>query len=161
MSSPRLDAATMLFAPIIIVALLVVPVTIAEAPEQPEAITAVSQHHEPEPDPLPVIAKPIPEPDITHTEAACNCYNLLTEKHGAVPSMSELISRASSSPGNVAVFMYAATPEFPAGLPHVASVIATTSTSTVLVEEYNYHECKHSTREISIYDHRLLGFVSL
>lgn len=152
----------MLFAPILIAVLLVVPVTMAEAPDIPEPPPEQQQLHEPDPDPLPVMPpKPIPEKDITHAEVACNCYNLLKAKHEVVPPMSELISSASPVPGNVAVFMYPATAAFPNGLPHVASVIATTSTSTVMIEEYNYHECKHSTREISINDQRLIGFVTL
>lgn len=105
--------------------------------------------------------KLIPEPLAKQTLSACNCYNILKEKHDSVPSMASLQQQAGPEIGNVAVFMYPPNEDWPTGIPHVASVLSTTTDGTILIEEYNYHQCQHTTREISPTDHRLIGFVNI
>ena len=113
------------------------------------------------PTPLLPITKPIPEPDVTHREEACNCYNLLKKHFSDVPFMQEIQSRAGVAFGNVAVFMYPPTEDFPDGMPHVAMTTGYMEAGTFEIEEYNYHECKQSRRMISFTDPYLMGFTTL
>lgn len=104
--------------------------------------------------------KPIPEKEITHEEIACNCYNLLLNHFREVPRMVEIFAAATTTLGNTAVFMYPPNEEWPEGIPHVA-VVTSAAEETFEVEEYNYHECKYSTRTVSRDDVRLVGFINL
>jgi len=129
----------------------------------------------PEPDPLPIMpaaleqpasenepeGKPLPAITPTVKESACNCYNILKESFSSVPSMNQLLATASPEIGNVALFRYPATPDWPNGIPHVAKVDAVLPDGSIRIEEYNYHRCTHSFRTISPNDHRLIGFTNL
>lgn len=136
--------------------------------------TTASDIHIPEPDPLPEPAahvvtppkpelegKPLPSEPPRVKPSACNCYNILKENFDSVPSMNQLMATASPVKGNVAVFRYPATPDWPNGIPHVAVVRGELPDGSLQIEEYNYHSCTHSFRAISPTDHRLVGFVSL
>lgn len=136
--------------------------------------TTATDIHIPEPDPLPepatqVVTLPIPEPEGKPLPSepprvkpsACNCYNILKENFGSVPTMNNLLATASPEVGNVAVFRYPATPEWPNGIPHVALVHGELPDGSLQIEEYNYHSCTHSFRTVSPTDQRLVGFVSL
>lgn len=123
------------------------------------------------PDPIPQIVeevtepepevKPLPSADPVVKTSACNCYNILTENFDSVPSMNQLLLNAGPERGNVAVFKYPATPDWPNGIPHVALVHGELPDGTLQIEEYNYHSCTHSFRTISPNDHRLVGFINL
>lgn len=104
--------------------------------------------------------KPLPNPEPTVKESACNCYNILKETFKDVPSMETLLSLATTS-GNVAIMKYPATPDFPNGIPHVALVRAVLPDGSYEIEEYNYKRCTHSTRIIPANYHRLVGFTTL
>lgn len=137
--------------------------------------TATSDVHIPEPDPLPEPAaeivepptepepevKPIPNADPVVKDSACNCYNILTDNFDSVPSMNQLQATAGPDVGNVAVFMYAPSANFPNGTPHVALVHEVLPDGTVLIEEYNYRNCTHSFRTIPLTYPRLVGFTNL
>ncbi len=105
--------------------------------------------------------KPLPNDAPIIKEEACNCYNILKERFSSVPSMGELVATARPGNGNVAVFRYPATPDWPDGIPHVALVHAVLPDGSLYIEEYNYHRCAHSFRTISPTDHRLLGLTIL
>ena len=105
--------------------------------------------------------KPLPSIAPTVKESACNCYNILKENFERVPAMRDIVATASASIGNVAVFKYPATPDWPTGIPHVALVRNVLPDGSIQIEEYNYHRCTHSFRTISPSDHRLVGFVTL
>lgn len=129
---------------------------VATAPEAPR----VEQHiviQETEP----VLIKPIPSTEPVVKTSACNCYNILKENFASVPPMDQIQAMATSSIGNVAVFRYASTTEFPDGMPHVAISHGIQPDGMLLIEEYNYHSCAHSSRTISPTDHRLVGFITL
>lgn len=140
----------------IILALTLGHPSVATAPEAPR----VEQHiviQETEP----VLIKPIPSTEPVVKTSACNCYNILKENFASVPPMDQIQAMATSTMGNVAVFMYPATPEFPNGMPHVAISHGIQPDGSLLIEEYNYHSCAHSSRTISLTDHRLVGFITL
>jgi hypothetical protein len=44
------------------------------------------------------------EPD--ETRSAHNCYRLLVDEFGDVPTMNEIVNGANSNTGNIAVFMF-------------------------------------------------------
>jgi hypothetical protein len=75
--------------------------------------------------------------------------------------MNTLIAMATSTPGNVAVFMYPPTEGWPNGIPHVALVHGRDKAGNYLIEEYNYHRCTHSHRTIPPNYRHLIGFVNL
>jgi len=75
--------------------------------------------------------------------------------------MNTILETATEATGNVAVFRYPATPDWPNGIPHVAKVTDVTPDGMIQIEEYNYHTCTHSTRAISANDKRLIGFTTL
>lgn len=130
--------------------------SVATAPEAPK----VEQHiviQEEEP----VVTKPIPNTEPVVKTSACNCYHILTENFASVPPMDQIVAMATSTMGNVAVFMYPATPAFPNGVPHVAISHGIQPDGSILIEEYNYHSCAHSSRTISPTDKRLVGFITL
>lgn len=104
--------------------------------------------------------KPLPSIAPTVKERACNCYNILKDTFGNAPSMDVVMASASEEIGNVALFKYPATPDWPDGIPHVALVKEVTPEG-IKIEEYNYHRCTHSTRTISRNDKRLIGFTNL
>lgn len=140
----------------IILALALGHPSVATAPEAPrEEQHIVIQETEP------VLTKPIPSTEPIVKTSACNCYNILKENFASVPSMDQILAMATSSIGNVAVFRYASTTEFPDGMPHVAISHGIQPDGSLLIEEYNYHSCAHSSRTISPTDHRLVGFVTL
>lgn len=112
------------------------------------------------PAPVAPVSKPLP-PEPTQRPGACNCYNLIKETFGEVPTMSGLIATAGDGPGNVAVMMYPPTKDWPNGIPHVALVHGTDASGDYIIEEYNYHRCTHSTRTIPANYRHLIGFVSL
>lgn len=140
--------------------------------------TTATDVHTADPDPLPepaaqVVTQPIPEPEPEVkplpsepprvSEQACNCYNILKENFDSVPSMNQILATATTSHqnANVAVFRYAATPDWPNGIPHVAIVHGELPDGSLQIEEYNYHSCTHSFRTISPTDPRLVGFHTL
>ena len=106
------------------------------------------------------VSKPLP-PEPTQRSGACNCYKLLKNTFGEVPSMDQLQALATDEPGNVAVMMYPPTKDWPNGIPHVALVHGTDKDGNYIIEEYNYHRCTHSTRTIPPDYRHLIGFVSL
>jgi hypothetical protein len=105
--------------------------------------------------------KPLPPLTPVKKTSACNCYNILKENFTDVPSMDAVIASASNELGNVALFMYPATEEWPNGIPHVAMVKGENPDGTIEIEEYNYHRCTHSNRTITRHDKRLIGFTNL
>jgi len=117
-------------------------------------------------EPDPVIEedqKPVDPDPPKVTSSACNCYNLLLEEFGSVPSMATLesMATATASVGDVAFMRYPATPAWPAGIPHVAIVRSIAPDGSLLIEEYNFQSCTHSHRTISPYYYRLIGFITL
>jgi hypothetical protein len=123
------------------------PYTVAQIVEQP-----TEQEEE---------GKPLPSIAPTVKTTACNCYNILKDNFADVPSMGAVMASASKELGNVALFMYPATEEWPNGIPHVALVKGENPDGTIEIEEYNYHRCTHSTRTITRHDKRLIGFTNL
>ena len=108
--------------------------------------------------------KPIPSSTPIVKGSACNCYNLLKEHFSSVPSMAELLSAASSTNGNVAVFKYPPSPkypEYPEGIPHVAIIHSTLLDGNMYIEDYNLTECTHSFRIVAPNDKRLVKRISL
>jgi hypothetical protein len=112
------------------------------------------------PEPTPEVSKPLP-PEPSQRPEACNCYRLIKETYGEVPTMDTLIASATNTPGNVAVFMYPPATGWPNGIPHVALVRGKDADGNYLIEEYNYHRCTHSTRTIPPTYRHLIGFVNL
>ena len=140
-------------------------VHIPEPDPLPEPAAEIITQPEPpeiEPDPVPE-AKPLPSEPPRVSAKACNCYNILKENFDSVPSMNQLLATAQHSHqnANVAVFKYPATPDWPAGIPHVAIVHGELPDGSLQIEEYNYHSCTHSFRTISPADPRLVGFHTL
>lgn len=127
----------------------------AEAEPIPLRPAAILEQPTPPPE-----TKPLPSTAPTVKVSACNCYNILKENFKSVPPMQDIIKSATSS-GNVAVFKYPATPDWPTGIPHVALVRNVLPDGSIQIEEYNYHRCTHSFRTITPDDHRLVGFVTL
>jgi len=105
--------------------------------------------------------KPLPPVTPSVKPRACNCYNILKDTFGEVPLMSEVIAAATEAEGNVAVFKYPATEEWPNGIPHVALVKEKLPDGSLKIEEYNYHSCTHSERIITPHDRHLVGFTTL
>lgn len=142
---------------LLILAFVTLPIASAHAPTEPRP--------EPQAIELPrtevAVTKPLHEQGITHTERACNCYNLLKDHFKNVPKMVDILARAGVPFGNVAVFLYPPTSEFPNGIPHVAMTTGNMGAGTFEIKEYNYHECKESIRTINFSDPNLIGFVTL
>ena len=139
----------------LLLALISIPTEAAIAPNETQYIAPTSTT------PYLPVTKPIPEPDVTHREVECNCMNLLNKYFSDVPFMKEIQASAGVAFGNVAVFMYPPTEDFPDGMPHVAVTTGYMEAGTFQIEEYNYHECKQSRRMISFTDPRLVGFTTL
>ena len=98
-----------------------------------------------------------------NTSDYCSCYQLLLNTFGRdrVPSMDAIHSLATKNQqGNVAFFTYPPNEQYPKGIPHVG--LATfLPDGEILIEEFNYHSCRHTTRVITKDDKRLIGFLTL
>lgn len=93
------------------------------------------------------VAKPVPN-------KYGNCYTLLVETFGKVPSMATLFASKSDAYGQIALFIY------PDGLKHVA-VTTEMGMGYFVVHEYNYDAGQEGYRKVSFADPSLVGFTNI
>ena len=89
-----------------------------------------------------------------------NCYAYVELIVGDLPSMDYIQKNATQAYGNVAVFMYPPTEDFPNGLPHVG-VTGKQGYGEFDMKESHYKGNTVSERKVKFNDPYLVGFINI